>query len=468
VIQHVETAGLIQRTFFGDLILLKPELLNGIASDIIDAARKHPDGLGCVPIARILSRGIQLNNDQALSELDQIYLLHSTVAAFLELGIALGQDDNLVFPSKFNRQMPPLREDHDVEVEYHFQGPIDNLYTTLVIKLYYGGAFKLKGLWKNAAEFTNDALQAFGFQLHTRGDGRGVVSVFFSSTFPIQDKILLIKTINSHFKSWNIQSKLQSVYRCAECGEPIRDTLALERALAANRDQMPCLYCFNPISLGDEWAAMLESDSQVDAAVRAMEQMAQQRAIRESGFVSATGELRSGQFKQWAGGTQITNISIVFTDIVDSSRLNCDLGDATWSRIRDCHFAQGEHLLAKRNGYLIKTIGDGLLVAFRNSVDALAFAIALQTNTGDELIQIRAGVHIGQVQIESDDVYGQHVNLTARISARGTHLGVMTSQRVKEDIESYGFDIRLIWRKKENQKLKGFDRAFDLWEVVPA
>ena len=89
---HVETAGLIKRLSFGDFISLKPELLNGYASDIVDAARQHPDGLGVVRKADVLNGRIKLADEGGLNKADKIFLLHATVELFLRLGLALEQD----------------------------------------------------------------------------------------------------------------------------------------------------------------------------------------------------------------------------------------------------------------------------------------------------------------------------------------------------------------------------------------
>jgi hypothetical protein len=200
VIGHVGTAGLLKRLSFGDFILLKPELMNGYASDIIDAARRHPGGLGAVRKADVLDGNISLKDEGGLKATDKVFLLHATVELFLRLGLALEQDGNLVFPSKFNRQMPPLAEDPVVEVEFAFDGPVENLYTTLVVKLYYGGIFRLNKLWKNAAEFLNARNRVCGFHLQNDGEGRGTLKVFYAEGLSDDDKALFLKIIADHFK----------------------------------------------------------------------------------------------------------------------------------------------------------------------------------------------------------------------------------------------------------------------------
>src|SRR5205085_1891869 len=98
VIGHVGNAGLIKRLSFGDFVLLKPELLNSYASDIVDAARLHEQGLGAVRKADVLDGRIKLKDEGGLNAADKIFLLHATVELFLRLGLALEQDGNLVFP----------------------------------------------------------------------------------------------------------------------------------------------------------------------------------------------------------------------------------------------------------------------------------------------------------------------------------------------------------------------------------
>jgi small GTP-binding protein len=466
VIGHVETAGLIKRLSFGDFILLKPEILNSYASDVVDSARSHIHGLGAVPKAEVLDGRIRLSKEGGLNESDKIFLLHATVELFLRLGLALEQDGNLVFPSKFNRQMPPI-EDPVIEVEFDFEGPVENLYTTLVVKIYYGNIFKLKKLWKNAAEFLNGRKHVCGFQLQNQGDGRGKLKVFYGERVSDEDKALFVKIIGDHFKEKRVEIERQRIYRCPNCHEPVRDLRAVQQALERGLNEMPCLYCYKPFPLVDAFEVLYRDDAKFATKIAAMESRAEARMERGGELVSASAELHTDDFKTWAGGADIATIALVFTDIIKSTKLNLEFGDERWQKVNEAHLRAAQALVEEGNGYLLKTKGDGVIAAFHDSGSALDFALSLSRHTGHERIRIRAGVHIGAVTLTRGDVLGQQVNIAARIETKAEKGGVWVSAKVKEDL-----DIRnssrhqtLKWTSHTDEELKDFPGRFTLWSV---
>jgi class 3 adenylate cyclase len=113
---------------------------------------------------------------------------------------------------------------------------------------------------------------------------------------------------------------------------------------------------------------------------------------------------------KWAGGNQVT-LAIIFTDIVGSTALGQQLGDELMGDARQAHFAQVRKFLDKHNGYEIKTIGDSFMATFRNVGEALNFAMDLQFTPGHDRIKIRAGIHIGQLNIVGNDAFGGTVDL---------------------------------------------------------
>jgi small GTP-binding protein len=468
VIGHVETAGLIKRLSFGDFVLLKPELLNGYASDIVDAARLHEQGLGAVRKADVLDGRIKLKDEGGLNQSDKIFLLHATVELFLRLGLALEQDGNLVFPSKFNRQMPPLAEDPVVEVEFDFEGPVENLYTTLVVKLYYGGIFTLKNLWKNAAEFFSAREHVCGFQLHNAGDGQGTLKVFYAEGVSDDNKALFLKLVVDHFNDKGVEVQPRGIYRCAHCGELVRDRDAVDRALARGAKEMPCLYCYKTFPLLDAVEILYRDDQKFRSQITEIKKRAEESMERGGELVAASAELRTENFKTWAGGADIATVAIVFTDVLDSTKLNVELGDDPWRQVRVAHFARAEELIKRGRGYPIKTIGDSVMAAFHNSSAGLDFALALQRDAGHEQVRIRAGIHIGQVEVSAGDAYGQHVNMAARVEAKAKHGGIWVSAKVKDDIDILRAARyqQLKWVAHKSQKLKGFPGSYMLWSVA--
>ena len=468
VIGHVETAGLIKRLSFGDLVLLKPELLNGYASDIVDAARRHADGLGAVRKSDVLDGRIRLKDEGGLTASDKIFLLHATVELFLRLGLALEQDGNLVFPSKFNRRMPPLAEDPSVEVEFAFEGAVENLYTTLVVKLYYGGVFRLKKLWKNAAEFLNGRERVCGFQLHSEGDGRGTLKVFYAEGVSDDDKALFLKIVADHFKEKRVEVRRERIYYCPACREVVRDKDAVRRAREKKKEAIFCQDCGGAIPLVDALELLYRDERKFLTQIAAMESRAEASMERGGQLVAASAELRTENFKEWAGGAHIATLALVFTDVIGSTGLGVELGDEHWRRVREAHFKQAGEFVARGRGYLIKTIGDSVMAAFHSADAALDFALALHGQTGHEAVKIRAGVHIGAVEVAAGDAFGQQVNMAARVEGKAKQDGgIWTSAQVKADIDTLraARHSQLKWTEHAGEKLDGFPRECTLWSV---
>ncbi len=168
---------------------------------------------------------------------------------------------------------------------------------------------------------------------------------------------------------------------------------------------------------------------------------------------------------QWTGGAKVATVAVVFTDIVDSTKLCNDLTDAVWDGIRQQHFRRAEALIREREGILIKNTGDGILALFHEATAALGFAIALHNDTGHAAVRIRAGVHIGQVSIDESDAFGRHVNFAARVMSQAKGDGVIVSRRIKEDVSERGeaWTADLQWTEFPNVTLKGFAEPETLW-----
>lgn len=175
---------------------------------------------------------------------------------------------------------------------------------------------------------------------------------------------------------------------------------------------------------------------------------------------------RLRRFRQWAGSAK-TTLAIVFTDIVDSTALTHNLGNERMGDLRRAHFARVRNLIQKHNGFEIKTNGDEFMVAFHTAVNALDFALDLHDDTGDERIDIRAGMHIGPMTIEEEDVQGAAVSYAARVVGMAAAGGVWLSSEVKNHIdqEKAQYHENLSWQHHPDCTLKGFPGQHVLWSV---
>ncbi len=151
-------------------------------------------------------------------------------------------------------------------------------------------------------------------------------------------------------------------------------------------------------------------------------------------------------------------VTLLFTDIVDSTPLNERLGDQRWMELLREHNDIVRSQVADHQGYEVKTEGDGFMIAFSSARRALQCAIAIQhafarrNETADEPVRVRAGLHTGEMIQDAGDFYGRHVNLAARIASEAKGGEILVSALLKELTESGG-DVE--FGKARNAELKG-------------
>lgn len=191
---------------------------------------------------------------------------------------------------------------------------------------------------------------------------------------------------------------------------------------------------------------------------------------------SPTAEMRSAEiraaemsetsFTIWAGDDRVT-LAIVFTDITGSTALGQQLKDHRMMEVRRAHFAQSRKLIEQYKGRGIKTIGDRVMAVFRSVEKALDFATALQHEPGHSQIKIRAGIHIGPMQIEDNDVFGSVVDFAARVVDTITEPEIWLSNQAKEDLDRSGAQqhAELKWKQHQGISMKGFSGVHTLWAM---
>jgi class 3 adenylate cyclase len=158
--------------------------------------------------------------------------------------------------------------------------------------------------------------------------------------------------------------------------------------------------------------------------------------------------------EDWAG-TQNLTLSLVFTDIVDSTKIGIRLADTKWIEALFEHFSTARAIALMYDSYVVKAMGDSLMMAFRRPSEALQFAVRFTQDTGVDYIGIRVGIHSGEVEIRENDIYGLNVNLTSRVQHSLPGEGILVTDSVKRDYERrLGMDsVRFIPREVD---LKSF------------
>ena len=133
--------------------------------------------------------------------------------------------------------------------------------------------------------------------------------------------------------------------------------------------------------------------------------------------------------------------AILAADVAGYSRLIGADEEGTLTRLKTLRRELIDPKIAERRGRIVKTTGDGLLVEFASVVDALRCATELQGAMGernaavpaDGRIEFRIGLHQGDIVVEGSDIFGDGVNIAARLEGLAAPGGVCVSARVQED-----------------------------------
>ncbi len=124
--------------------------------------------------------------------------------------------------------------------------------------------------------------------------------------------------------------------------------------------------------------------------------------------------------------------TVLFTDIVESTRLASAIGDRGWHEVLDAHDAMIRADLERCRGREVKTTGDGFLAIFDGPSRAIECALAIRDHALDIGIEIRAGLHTGELEARGDDIGGIAVHIGARVAAAARASEVLVSRTVAD------------------------------------
>jgi class 3 adenylate cyclase len=143
--------------------------------------------------------------------------------------------------------------------------------------------------------------------------------------------------------------------------------------------------------------------------------------------------------------------TVLFTDIVGSTQLAARLGDRAWRRLLDQHFEATRRALDRYDGREIKTVGDGILATFDGPARAVRCAAAIREGVAELGLDVRAGLHTGEIELEPNDIAGLAVHIAARISAMADAREILVSSTVKDLVVGSG----LAFEDRGSHELKG-------------
>ena len=133
--------------------------------------------------------------------------------------------------------------------------------------------------------------------------------------------------------------------------------------------------------------------------------------------------------------------TVLFTDIVGSTEKAAELGDQRWRDLLESHDAIVRRQLQIHRGREVKTMGDGFLAAFDGPARAIRCGAAARDELAAIGIEIRVGIHTGEVELVGDDVSGMAVNIGARIGALADSGELLVSSTVRELVVGSGLEF---------------------------
>jgi pimeloyl-ACP methyl ester carboxylesterase len=151
--------------------------------------------------------------------------------------------------------------------------------------------------------------------------------------------------------------------------------------------------------------------------------------------------------------------TVLFTDIVDSTRTAAELGDQRWRELLEGHDRAVREALERFNGREVKSIGDGFLATFDGPARAIRGAQAIGDSCEPLGLRVRAGIHTGECEAMADDIGGIAVHIAARVSALAGPGEVLVSRTVRDLVAGSGIEFV----DRGTHELKGVP---DRWQLL--
>ena len=133
--------------------------------------------------------------------------------------------------------------------------------------------------------------------------------------------------------------------------------------------------------------------------------------------------------------------TVLFTDIVGSSKMAAELGDRRWRRLLEDHDATAGREIEAHQGHLIRSTGDGLLATFDRPATAIRCAQSLGESLSHQGIEIRAGLHTGEIKLIGQDVGGMAVHIAAGVSSLAGAGQTLASRTVRDLVVGSGIEF---------------------------
>jgi class 3 adenylate cyclase len=190
---------------------------------------------------------------------------------------------------------------------------------------------------------------------------------------------------------------------------------------------------------------------------------------RDNMFAVGDTEAIMGEIEEFMTGTRLARepdrmlATVLFTDIVDSTRRAADLGDSSWREVLERHDQLFRRELDFHRGREVKRTGDGFLATFDGPARAIRCAASITEAVAELGLELRAGLHTGELEVMSDDdLGGLAVHIAARVMGAAEAGEVLVSGTVKDLVVGSGIDFE----DRGTHELRGVPGDWRLFRVA--
>jgi DNA-binding NarL/FixJ family response regulator len=224
-------------------------------------------------------------------------------------------------------------------------------------------------------------------------------------------------------------------------------------------------YVFEALRVGA--TGFLVKDTEPDVLLQGVRAVARGDALLSPGvtrrLIGAFTHDAATAFPSGSGGDRIL-ATVMFSDIVSSTELAAEVGDRRWRDLLDRHDELVRGQLRRHGGREIKATGDGFLALFDAPARAIRCAVSIRDGLRDVGVEVRIGLHSGEVELRGGDVGGIAVNIGARVAASGSGGEVLVSSTVRDLVVGSGIGFE----DRGDHALKGVPDRWRLFAVNDA
>jgi len=229
-------------------------------------------------------------------------LLIAMTEDLLRHEIALREQTVLVFPSEAVRTRPELPDPEEKAIVFQFEGPVQNIYATLVVRLSLTGIFKKQALWKDATTFSARVGGLCGLLLQDSDEGQGQLTLFFDRLASEETRFQFEEYVKLYLERRALPTTIQRrrLFRCSSCKEPLTDG-QVKRCRERNKTSTNCPVCDEKISLldGEERLgiySILTSERVRAEQLIEMDTLVDQRIKRDVDLSTIQGKIATNDF----------------------------------------------------------------------------------------------------------------------------------------------------------------------------